>query len=107
MLEQRGVDAIIAQGTEAGGHRGTSTGVDISMQPGLFALLPQVVDAVRVPALPPVAWPMGDRWLRPLSSVRAPYSWARPSCAARRPTCSMLIARRRASPPTPAPSSCT
>ena len=50
-LEQRGVDAIIAQGTEAGGHRGTFTGVDISMQPGLMALLPQVADAVRVPVI--------------------------------------------------------
>ncbi|HEX4894602.1 MAG TPA: nitronate monooxygenase, partial [Hyphomicrobiaceae bacterium] len=50
-LEAMGVDAIIAQGTEAGGHRGTFTGVDISMQPGLFALLPQVVDAVRVPVI--------------------------------------------------------
>src|SRR5215470_17289228 len=51
LLEQQGVDAIIAQGTEAGGHRGTFTGVDMSMQPGLFALLPQVVDAVRVPVI--------------------------------------------------------
>ena len=51
MLEKQGVDAIIAQGTEAGGHRGTFTGVDISLQPGLFALLPQVVDAVRVPVI--------------------------------------------------------
>ena len=51
MLEKQGVDAIIAQGTEAGGHRGTFTGVDVSMQPGLFALLPQVVDAVRVPVI--------------------------------------------------------
>lgn len=51
ILEQRGVDAIIAQGTEAGGHRGTFTGVDMSMQAGLFALLPQVVDAVRVPVI--------------------------------------------------------
>jgi nitronate monooxygenase len=51
ILEQRGVDAIIAQGTEAGGHRGTFTGVDMSMQPGLFALLPQVVDAVKVPVI--------------------------------------------------------
>jgi nitronate monooxygenase len=50
-LEQGGVDAIIAQGTEAGGHRGTFSGVDIGMQPGLFALLPQVVDAVRVPVI--------------------------------------------------------
>ena len=50
-LEQSGVDAIIAQGAEAGGHRGTFSGVDISMQPGLFALLPQVVDAVSVPVI--------------------------------------------------------
>ena len=50
-LEERGVDAIIAQGAEAGGHRGTFTGVDISMQPGLLALLPQVADAVRVPVI--------------------------------------------------------
>jgi nitronate monooxygenase len=46
-----GVDAVIAQGTEAGGHRGTFLGADISMQPGLFALLPQVVDAVDVPVI--------------------------------------------------------
>ena len=51
LLEQRGVDAIIAQGTEAGGHRATFTGVDMGMQPGLFSLLPQVVDAVRVPVI--------------------------------------------------------
>jgi len=51
LLEQRGVDAVIAQGTEAGGHRATFTGVDMSMQPGLFSLLPQVVDAVRVPVI--------------------------------------------------------
>ena len=51
VLEARGVDAIIAQGTEAGGHRGTFSGTDISMQPSLFALLPQVVDAVNVPVI--------------------------------------------------------
>jgi hypothetical protein len=38
ILEGRGVDAVIAQGTEAGGHRATFSGVDIAMQPGLFAL---------------------------------------------------------------------
>ncbi len=51
MLEASGIDAVIAQGTEAGGHRATFTGVDIGMQPGLFALLPQVVDAVKVPVI--------------------------------------------------------
>jgi nitronate monooxygenase len=51
ILERRGVDAVIAQGSEAGGHRATFTGVDISMQAGLFALLPQIVDAVSVPVI--------------------------------------------------------
>jgi nitronate monooxygenase len=51
LLEERGVDAVIAQGTEAGGHRATFTGVDVAMQPGLFSLLPQVVDGVRIPVI--------------------------------------------------------
>jgi nitronate monooxygenase len=50
-LEQRGVDAIIAQGAEAGGHRGIFLGDDIASQPGTFALVPQVADAVRVPVI--------------------------------------------------------
>lgn len=50
-LEAVGVDAVIAQGAEAGGHRGTFSGVDISQQPGLMALLPQVADAVSVPVI--------------------------------------------------------
>lgn len=50
-LEERGADAIIAQGREAGGHRGMFLSDDIDGQPGLFALLPQVVDAVRVPVI--------------------------------------------------------
>ncbi|NWG54103.1 MAG: nitronate monooxygenase [Hydrogenophilaceae bacterium] len=50
-LEARGVDAIIAQGAEAGGHRGVFLSEDIASQPGLFALLPQVVDAVKVPVI--------------------------------------------------------
>lgn len=51
ILEDHGVDAIIAQGTEAGGHRGTFTGADMGAQAGLLALLPQVVDAVKVPVI--------------------------------------------------------
>ena len=51
LLEQRGVDAVIAQGIEAGGHRATFTGVEIGMQAGLFSLLPQIVDAVKVPVI--------------------------------------------------------
>ncbi|MBL9098132.1 MAG: nitronate monooxygenase [Alphaproteobacteria bacterium] len=50
-LEARGVDAIIAQGSEAGGHRGMFLSADVASQPGTFALVPQVVDAVRVPVI--------------------------------------------------------
>ena len=38
ILEDRGVDAVIAQGTEAGGHRGTFAGVDMIQQAGLSAV---------------------------------------------------------------------
>ncbi|HEV7574516.1 MAG TPA: nitronate monooxygenase [Caldimonas sp.] len=50
-LEQHGVDAIIAQGLEAGGHRGHFLADDISLQCGTFALLPQIVAAVRTPVI--------------------------------------------------------
>ncbi|HKK29689.1 MAG TPA: nitronate monooxygenase family protein, partial [Alphaproteobacteria bacterium] len=50
-LENAGVDAIIAQGSEAGGHRGTFLGGGQDAQPGLFALLPQVCRAVSVPVI--------------------------------------------------------
>src|SRR4030081_2295219 len=47
-LEDRGCDAIVAQGYEAGGHRGNFLSEDVSTQSGTMALVPQVVDAVRV-----------------------------------------------------------
>ena len=50
-LEEQGVDAVIAQGVEAGGHRGMFLTADIATQVGTFALLPQVVRAVRVPVI--------------------------------------------------------
>jgi nitronate monooxygenase len=50
-LEQHGADVIIAQGAEAGGHRGMFLSENIAEQPGTFALVPQVVDAVRVPVM--------------------------------------------------------
>ena len=50
-LEQRGVAAVIAQGFEAGGHTGRFLGSDPAEALGLFALLPQVVDAVNVPVI--------------------------------------------------------
>ena len=50
-LEARGVDAIIAQGVEAGGHRGIFLSEDLTTQVGTFALLPQVIAAVKVPVI--------------------------------------------------------
>jgi nitronate monooxygenase len=50
-LADGGCDAIIAQGNEAGGHRGMFLTGDIASQPGTFALVPQVVDAVKVPVI--------------------------------------------------------
>ncbi|HSS49692.1 MAG TPA: nitronate monooxygenase, partial [Thermoanaerobaculia bacterium] len=50
-LEGQGVDAIIAQGLEAGGHRGHFLADDLTRQAGTFALVPQIVQAVKVPVL--------------------------------------------------------
>jgi len=50
-LEAQGVDAIIAQGLEAGGHRGSFLSDDMSTQVGTFALLPQIVQEVKVPVI--------------------------------------------------------
>ena len=51
LLAEQGADVIIAQGAEAGGHRGTFTGVEITRQAGTMALVPQVVDAVPCPVV--------------------------------------------------------
>jgi nitronate monooxygenase len=50
-LEAHGVNAVIAQGMEAGGHRGIFLSEDLTTQVGTFALLPQVVRAVKVPVI--------------------------------------------------------
>jgi len=50
-LEDHGADAVVAQGTEAGGHRGTFLPNDPASQLGTLALVPQVVDAVKVPVI--------------------------------------------------------
>jgi nitronate monooxygenase len=50
-LDARGVDAIIAQGLEAGGHRGMFLTDDPNSQAGTFALLPQIANAVGVPVI--------------------------------------------------------
>ena len=50
-LEAHGVDAVIAQGLEAGGHRGHFLSDDLTRQSGTLALLPQIIAAVAVPVI--------------------------------------------------------
>lgn len=50
-LQAHGADAIIAQGLEAGGHRGMFLSQDLSTQIGTFALVPQIVQAVHLPVI--------------------------------------------------------
>ena len=50
-MEDRGCDGVIVQGLEAGGHRAMFLETDIATQVGLFALLPQVADAVSIPVI--------------------------------------------------------
>jgi len=50
-LEARGVDAVIAMGLDAGGHRGNFLTDDLSAQVGTFSLVPRIVDAVSVPVI--------------------------------------------------------
>lgn len=54
LLQNAGVDAIVGQGSEAGGHRGTFESGEAHMRRaliGVMALIPQLVDAVRVPVI--------------------------------------------------------
>jgi len=50
-LEANGCDVVIAQGLEAGGHRGMFLTGDLAAQVGTFALVPQIVDAVKLPVI--------------------------------------------------------
>lgn len=50
-LAANGADAIIAQGLEAGGHRGMFLSLDVTRQTGTFSLLPNIIKAVRLPVI--------------------------------------------------------
>jgi nitronate monooxygenase len=50
-LEDNGADVVIAQGLEAGGHRGMFQSLDVTTQCGTFSLVPQIVAAVKVPVV--------------------------------------------------------
>jgi nitronate monooxygenase len=57
-IEEGAADAVIAQGLEAGGHRGMFLSDDLGTQIGTFALVPQIVDAVAIPVI--AAGGLGD-----------------------------------------------
>lgn len=57
-LEQAGVDAVIAQGMEAGGHRGSFDNIAAATMIGTIALVPQIVDAINIPVI--AAGGLGD-----------------------------------------------
>jgi nitronate monooxygenase len=50
-LDERGCDAIVAMGAEAGGHRGNFLSMEAARQVGTFALVPMIADAVKVPVI--------------------------------------------------------
>jgi len=88
--EERGVDAVIAQGLEAGGHRGMFLTTEPASQLGTLALVPQVVDAVKIPVIA-----AGGGGLPPSRFTRAAQGSAlppfreiagRPKTQSRRPT---------------------
>jgi nitronate monooxygenase len=51
LLQQKGIDLIVAQGMEAGGHRGSFLETEENSLIGLFALLPQIADKVNIPVI--------------------------------------------------------
>nr|WP_313788057.1 nitronate monooxygenase [Paenibacillus larvae] len=79
MAEEQGADILVAQGSDAGGHRGTFSlenyayGVNV----GTFSLVPQVVDAVQVPVIAAGGIMDGRGLLRLLPLVHKQCSWER------------------------------
>jgi nitronate monooxygenase len=51
VLEERRVDVVVGQGSEAGGHRGTFIGDFESARVGMMALVPQLADSLRAPGI--------------------------------------------------------
>ena len=99
-LEAHGVNAIIAQGLEAGGHRGMFLSNALTSQVGTIALLPQMVRAVKLPVMPPAASRMREVLRLLWRSAQPAYRSGRLICSAPRPPRALCIARRsRARPP--------
>jgi nitronate monooxygenase len=98
-LAERGVDAIIAQGAEAGGHCGMFIETNVATQIGSFALVPQIATSADVPVIAAGGGsPMGAAWRRCSHSVRPACRSARPICSVPRRRCPPCTRRRSRSP---------
>ena len=87
-LAERGVDAIIAQGAEAGGHRGMFIETDVATQIGTFALVQQIVEAVDVPVI--AAGGISDA-----NSIAAAFALGASVCRSAPPICAAPRPRLR------------
>ena len=87
-LEAQGIDVIIAQGLEAGGHRGIFLSDDLTTQLGTFALLPQIVRAVKVPVI--AAGGIADA-----RGIAAAMALGEPACSSVRRICCVRKRRSR------------
>lgn len=70
-LAENGADGVIAQGLEAGGHRGHFLSDDLSLQQGTFSLVPQICDAISLPVIAAggIATPQGVQAARSLGAA--------------------------------------
>ena len=94
-LEARGVDGIVAQGLEAGGHRGMFLSEDVTTQMGTVALVRQIVRAVKVPVIAAGGIADADGVIAALCArCRGGSDWYSRICCARKPRRPSSIARR-------------
>ena len=76
-LEELGYDMIVAQGSEAGGHRGTFLGPFESSLIGTMVLVPAIVDQVKLPVIAAGGIMDGRGLAAALCLAPAPYKWVR------------------------------
>lgn len=102
-LAAGGMDAVIAQGWEAGGHRGAHMPPGLGDGVGTLALVPQIADAVDVPVIAAGGIGDGRGSRRLLPWGRQVSRWGRPFCRRMRPELTPRVAPCCAGPRTATP----